>query len=168
MVNFFAPPGKAKNPLAGSKLAWRPSGEMVILAAMPPCGTSTRNTSQTRPSGSDTALPSSQPRIFPSSQDGSLGRRLEKVQTEASSRSAPAGADIMNARNWRPHPPGPEASSIARQRRPPWMSTGCGAQWYWPRSNRPVFSPVGIVQVCPPSRERRITASPFSCVVPIR
>ena len=80
------------------------------------------------------------------------------VQESASSRSAASGADITKARKWLPQPPGPMASSIARQIRPPWTTTGTGAQWYLPSArSRPERRSFGSVQVRPPSVERRIT-----------
>ena len=74
-----------------------------------------------RPSGVTTAFPSSQPENSPPSQSGVSGQRVDDVQLDAFRRSAPSGADIVK-RKCRP-PPAP-MSSIPRQIRPSWTTTG--------------------------------------------
>ena len=119
------------------------------------------------PAGVTTTLPSSQPPNLPSSQSLLPSSRFVLVQFAASSRSAPAGADMTNDLKW-PHV-GPVYSSIARQMRPLWATTGTGAQWYFASpSSRPVLASFGSVHVRPPSVLRRMTVKPYSFDVPMR
>ena len=99
MVNFLAPPGNLMKPVAGSKEAVLPSGEMRTMAAFSSGDlVCTRSTSTSSPAGVTTALPSSHAPMSPPFQARSLGRKLLHVQFVALSRSASTGTDNMPAR----------------------------------------------------------------------
>ena len=127
IVNFVADPGRSMNPLAGSNEAVVPSALIETIAAFSIDPASTRRMSSTRPSAVATALPSSQPVNFPSSQEAFRGIALEKVQFPRSSRSVSTGTDAIIAMYRLPHSLPPLASSTARQSLPAWTSTGMGA-----------------------------------------